>query len=219
VRQFLRSKAALWLSGSALLALGFAKLTNGLVAGNVPSFDEPILETLAAVRSPTLTTTALDVTALGSATLLVLFASVGAAAFLFRGDRLAALQIAIAAVCAPILSSSIKHYIERPRPTEVDRVVEVSGFSYPSGHSTAASMFWLTFAIVVWTRNSIHSVRVGALVLAVALIFSVALSRAYLGVHYPSDTLAGVTIGAGAALLLAGFFSVALARRRSVALG
>ena len=207
MRNLLRSKVALWLIGAALLIGGFLKLTSELLEGELQGADSSILRAFARVRSPALTATALDNTALGSPTLIVLFALISVGVCWLRDDRRAALQLSIAALTAPIVSWLVKSRIERARPTEVPRLVEVWGFSYPSGHSVAAAYFYLTLAIVVWTRTQSRFARGAVLSVAVVLGGLVALSRSYLGAHYPSDTLAGVAVGAGLALLVAAAFS------------
>jgi undecaprenyl-diphosphatase len=203
----LGGRRALWLVGAGLLVAGFVKFTSELLEGELDAGDRVLIQTLASWRSPAWTAIAFDISALGSSTLLTLFALVAVVACWTIQDRRAALQIGIAAVTAPLVSILIKSHVERARPTEVTRLIDAAGFSYPSGHSVAAAYFYLTLAVVVSTRTRIVAARVAVLVLAIVLVILVALSRAYLGVHYPSDTLAGVTVGAGLALLLAAAFS------------
>ncbi len=207
MRKLLTSTTTLWLVGAALLVFGFVKLTSELLEGELLGLDRALLRDLERVRSPALTSIALDVTALGSPTLLALFAIIAVGACWIRRDRAAALQLGIAAVTAPLAALLIKSSIERPRPTEVPRLVEVSGFSYPSGHSVSAAYFYLTLAIVLWTRTRSRFARVVVLAVAIALGALVGLSRAYLGAHYPSDVIAGIAMGGGLAMLLAGAFS------------
>lgn len=204
----------MWLIGAALLIGGFVKLTTELLEGELLPVDRSLLNALARFRSPVLTSVALDVTALGSPTLIGLFSLVAICVCVVRADRAAALQILVAASSAPFLAYLVKAHVERARPTEVERLVAVSGFSYPSGHALSAAYFYLTLAIVIWTRSRSRRASTAALILAIVLGLLVALSRAYLGVHYPSDGLGGVAMGAGLAVLLAGAFSLSRARRR-----
>jgi undecaprenyl-diphosphatase len=83
----------------------------------------------------------------------------------------------------------------------------VSGFSYPSGHSLSTSAFYLTIAIIAG-RYVQHSGARAAIFLAVsAVVIMVGASRIYLGFHYATDVVSGISLGAGWALLLAGFFT------------
>jgi undecaprenyl-diphosphatase len=109
---------------------------------------------------------------------------------------------------AGVLILLTKGFIERARPTVVPGLVDISGFSYPSGHSLAAAAMYLTIGILVarpLTTVPSRLLVVGLLSLVIGLI---ALSRVYLGVHYPSDIVSGVALGSAWALLLAGGFSL-----------
>jgi undecaprenyl-diphosphatase len=84
----------------------------------------------------------------------------------------------------------------------------VSGFSYPSGHSVSTCALYLTIAIIAG-RYVQHSGARAAIFLAVsAVLIMVGASRVYLGVHYATDVVSGISLGAAWALLLAGFFTL-----------
>jgi undecaprenyl-diphosphatase len=86
-------------------------------------------------------------------------------------------------------------------------LIAVSGFSYPSGHSVSTSALYLTIAIIAG-RYVQHSGARTAIFLAVsAVLIMVGASRVYLGVHYATDVVSGISLGAAWALLLAGFFT------------
>jgi len=92
------------------------------------------------------------------------------------------------------LSEIVKAATARPRPALWPPLVEVSGYSFPSGHATAgASLFPLLAwaAARAWPRVAVH-----AWLLALALAAFVGVGRLYLGVHWPSDVLAGWLLGA-----------------------
>ncbi len=101
-----------------------------------------------------------------------------------------------------------RNIIERVRPEEVQQLIVVSGFSYPSGHSVSTSALCLTIAIVAGHYVQ-HSGARAAIFLAVAVVLiMVGASRVYLGVHYATDVVSGISLGAAWALLLAGFFTL-----------
>jgi undecaprenyl-diphosphatase len=160
------------------------------------------------IRTPWLTSAAIDVTALGSITLVVLFSVFTLVVLLMLRDRRGALQLLAASVGAGILTIVTKDIIERIRPPEAQRLIVVSGFSYPSGHSLSTAALYLTIAIIA----SRHIERSGAktvIFLAVsAVVIMVGASRIYLGVHYATDVASGFSLGAAWALLLAGVFSL-----------
>ena len=141
-------RLSLWLGG-ATLALGtFVRITRELIEGDVSAMDSAILLAVAKKRIPWLTITALDVTALGSITLVVLFSVFTLVVLLVLRDQLGALQLLAASVGAGILTLVAKNLIERIRPGEAQQLIVVSGFSYPSGHSLSTSALYLTIAII-----------------------------------------------------------------------
>jgi undecaprenyl-diphosphatase len=84
---------------------------------------------------------------------------------------------------------------------------QVSGLSYPSGHSLAAASLYLTVAILVCRHLQKTGHQIAILAMTIEIILLVGISRIYLGVHYPSDVASGISLGAAWALLLAGCFS------------
>lgn len=201
-------RLSLWLGGAALALLVFVRITRELMEGDVSAMDSSILLAIANRRTPWLTTTAVDVTALGSITLVVLFSAFTLLVLLVLRDWMGALQLLVASAGASILIVVTKDFIERARPTEAPQLIVVSGFSYPSGHSVSTSALYLTIAIVAG-RYMQHPGARAAIFLAVsAVLIMIAASRVYLGVHYATDVVSGISLGAGWALLLAGFFTL-----------
>lgn len=198
----------LWL-GLTALALGiFVDITKDLLEGDVDAIDRAILLAIAKARAPLLTSAAVDLSALGSVTLVTLFSAVTLAVLLMLRDRIGSLQLLSASAGAALWTVATKDIIERARPEVVPRLIEVSGFSYPSGHSLAAASLYLTIAIIVRRHLQTAPAQMAILAMAGLLIILVGLSRVYLGVHYPTDVASGVSLGAAWALLLAGGFSL-----------
>jgi undecaprenyl-diphosphatase len=117
-------------------------------------------------------------------------------------------HLLIASSGAGILSYALKFAIERERPHVTERLVEVSGFAYPSGHSLGATSLYLTFWILSCRRFHSHADRVLFFMITATLITGIAFSRVYLGVHYPTDVMSGIFIGAAWALFVAGVMSL-----------
>lgn len=197
----------LWLGGAALAFGVFLSLTKELIEGDVSAVDSTILLAVAKTRTPWLTTVAVDVTALGSTTLVVLFSAFTLVVLLVLRDRLGALQLLAASAGAGILTLVTKNIIERIRPQEAHQLIVVSGFSYPSGHSLSTSAIYLTIAIIAGRFVEHSGARVAIFMAVAAVLVLVGASRVYLGVHYATDVMSGISLGAAWALLLAGCFA------------
>lgn len=199
-------RLSLWM-GAASLSFGvFVKITSELRENEVHSLDSSILSAVAKIRRPWLTGVAVDLTALGSITLVALISAVAFSLFLSLRDDFAAWQLLINSLGAGISTGVTKNLVERVRPDDITHLVQVSGFSYPSGHSLVSASLYLTIAILAARYVPTTKSRVLLFGLATAVIFLVGMSRVYLGVHYATDVVSGVFLGVSWALLLAGCF-------------
>jgi len=206
-------RLSLWLGASFLFLAIFLKLTSELVENEVQGRDAIILAAIASLRRPWLTGIAIDLTALGSMTLVILISLIALCVLLLLRDRLSASQLVLNSAGAALLTILTKNLIERTRPDNVEHLVHVTGFSYPSGHSLVAASLYLTIAILTAHHLPTLQGRVLLVFIALAVIFLVGMSRMYLGVHYPSDVASGVCLGVAWALLLAAGFSTSTRRR------
>ena len=153
------------------------------------------------IGPPWLESAVRDITALGGTVVLTIVAA-GAVIFLFlSGKRGAALFVLAAVVGAITLSFAIKAGIERPRPDLVPHGTAVYTASFPSGHATGAAATYLTLGALLARFQAHRRLKIFLLSFATTLTVLIGLSRVYLGVHWPSDVLAGWTLGASWALL------------------
>lgn len=137
-----------------------------------------------------------DMTALGGVGMVTLV-SVTALSFLWiLGNRAQAILLVIAILGAMILSFSMKALFDRPRPDLVPHESYVYTHSFPSGHSMQAAAVYLTLGVVLAQLIAVRSLKIFLIVLALAVTVVVGVSRVYLGVHWPTDVLAGWTAGA-----------------------
>jgi undecaprenyl-diphosphatase len=165
----------------------------------IGSSEADAMRSLAEQRSHALIQTARVITWAGSAYVLVPLAVVYCLLLGRAGLWREAAAIALSLGGAMLIYDLTKALTSRPRPP-VEHLQAVTGTSFPSGHATQASAFWLSLALVLRaTRIPPLALRVVG-VLATALVLGVAWSRVYLGVHYPSDVVAGVILGSGWAL-------------------
>lgn len=142
-----------------------------------------------------------DVTALGGFTLLTFWTLVAVAALLFHRLRRQALVLGGAVAAALISSEVLKLVFDRARPDLVPHGSFVYSHSFPSGHSTLAAAAFLTTAAVLASLERRRGIQAFVLAAAVVLTVAVGASRVYLGVHWPTDVLAGWSLGAGWAFL------------------
>lgn len=140
-------------------------------------------------------------TAMGGATVLTLV-TVSVVLFeLLSGRKRNAVILLIAAIGGLALSTGLKELFDRPRPTVVPALMLETSASFPSGHTMLSSVIYLTLGSLVSRSLQRKSAKLFVVGLAMFLTFVTGISRLYLGVHYPSDVLAGWTAGTAWALL------------------
>lgn len=210
-RHWLLLSLALFLSGLAL-KLAYNVLFDVDDKSWIQALDNETLLLVSQLRNNVLTASMVDITALGSATLVTLIGVVFFTAFWLMRDAFGIVQLVLAAAGAGVWSKLFKHFAERPRPTIVEQLVEVTGHSFPSGHTLASAALYITFATMAGRHVKGWRVAMAFQVLAGFVIACVAFSRVYLGVHYPSDVLSGALLGAAWAYFVAGALGFASAR-------
>jgi undecaprenyl-diphosphatase len=141
-----------------------------------------------------------DVTGLGGFTVVTLVTVVATLAFLMHGRRRHALVLAGTVLLAEISSDVAKAFYNRPRPDLVPHGAYVYSASFPSGHSTLSAATFLTLAVLIASLEPNRGTKAMVFVLAFALVLAIGFSRVYLGVHWPSDVLAGWSLGGAWAL-------------------
>ena len=158
-----------------------------------------------------------DVTALGGFTVLLLVSTFATAMLLIHRRRLQALVFASTVLLAQGLSELLKAWVGRPRPMLVSHLDLVYSSSFPSGHAMMTPVVYLTLASVLAASERRRSEKVLLLGAAALLTVAVGVSRVYLGVHWPSDVLAGWCLGGSVALAVALALRRAAPHRRRVA--
>jgi undecaprenyl-diphosphatase len=136
-----------------------------------------------------------DITALGGFTILTLLTITAVVTLLFHGKRRQALVMGATVILAQISSEALKAFYDRPRPTLVPHGSLVYSSSFPSGHSTLAAATYLTLAAIVASLERTRRAKIFVFILALLIVPVIGVSRVYLGVHWPSDVLAGWSLG------------------------
>jgi undecaprenyl-diphosphatase len=194
------------LGAAALFA--FAKLANEVFEGSTRAFDGYLLLALRTPGNPAdpvgpiwFEEMARDVTALGSTGVLTIMVLSVAGFLAMTRKGYAALFVLASVLGGTLLSQTMKFVYARPRPDLVPHGAEVYTASFPSGHSMMSAIVYLTLGALLARTQPDRGVKVYILVIAVVLTMLVGASRVYLGVHWPTDVLAGWTLGGMWALL------------------
>ena len=136
-----------------------------------------------------------DMTALGDGNILTLVVLAVTGFLLVQRKRLTAVLVAAATVSGSTLGAWAKLYTARARPDVVPHLVDVSSLSFPSAHAANSAIIYLTIAAVVSQAIVGRGARTYMIACAVLLVTLIGVSRIYLGVHWPSDVLAGWSFG------------------------
>jgi undecaprenyl-diphosphatase len=188
----------------ALGALVFVETWSRIRHGHAMSVDRLLLLSLRSESNPAvpigprwLEGAVRDVTALGSVTVLTLI-TVSAASYLaMKRQPRAALFLVASVVSAAVLASLLKAAVGRTRPDVVPHLVAVDTSSFPSGHSMVSAAVYFTIGTILARLEANLAMKAYILAWAALLSFLVGMSRVYLGVHWPSDVLAGWAAGSG----------------------
>lgn len=155
-----------------------------------------------------------DITALGSTSVLVLITSAVIIYLLLIRRPSTALFMFVAVAGGQVLSSLLKFEVDRPRPDLVSHLVSETSLSFPSGHAMLSAVTYLTLGSLAARFLPDRTTKVFVLALAVLITVLVGTSRVYLGVHWPSDVLAGWCAGFAWAMLC--WLAARLLQRRKV---
>lgn len=204
--------------GGVLVALGVAVLATGLLTALADRIDDAgrgatrldVVLSSAAVedRTPALTAVATTLNVAGGLVALSGLAAAAAAVLLWRGRRVEAGLMAAAPAVSGLTELVLKLGYARPRPAAAGHLVDVTGFSLPSGHALDAAVVLGTLALVLVTALRRRVARAAVAAAAVAAVGVAGAARVYLGVHWATDVLVGWLLGVtwvavAAALLVA----------------
>ena len=205
-----REELRILLGAVALLALVWivAVLAGNVLSGDTRQFDEWVLRSLRRADDPRrlrgpdwLIMVAEDITALGGPTVLGLTVLAVTGYLFLHGLYRNGLFIFIASAGGWVLNSTLKQLFARTRPDIVPHLREVGTSSFPSGHALTSAAVFLTLGALLMRIAEGRLAKYYCVVIAMAVTFLVGTSRVFLGVHYPTDVVAGWLIGMSWALL------------------
>lgn len=171
-------------------------------------FDEAVAARMREYRSPRLNQVMTDLTALGSVSVITTLFVILSSVMIFYRDLRGLLYLSIVAFGAGILPPILKGYFARSRPLESNHLVMVTDLSFPSGHSFGATAVYIGLAYYTgqYARSWVHELFFFAL--GGLLIVLIGTSRVFLGVHYPTDVLAGIAGGMAWSLFVSMIFEL-----------
>jgi undecaprenyl-diphosphatase len=188
--------------GACLLLFAFVRLAGEVSDGDTKAFDVRILRAFRSADDPArpigpawVETALLDLTALGGSTVLGLMV-IAVVGFLVLQERYrTALVVAATSGSGELLNMVMKNLFLRPRPDVVPHLRDVASSSFPSGHAMESAIIYLTLGAMLMRVAERRLTKLYCLGWALLLTFLVGISRVYLGVHYPTDVLAGWIMG------------------------
>ena len=188
--------------GGCILVLVFLNLSSAVMEGETLAFDKQIVQGFRKADDPArpigppwIEGALLDITALGGPTVLTLVV-LGVIGFLvLQGRYHSALAIVLTAASGEFLNAAMKSMFMRPRPEIVPHLRAAFDSSFPSGHAMQSAIIYLTLGAMLMRLTDRRLTKIYCCTVAMLATFLVGLSRVYLGVHYPTDVLAGWIVG------------------------
>lgn len=191
------------LAVAALIGFVIFKLASEIAEGELNALDTPGLHWVRATfgESGEMRAAMLDLTALGDVTTLALVVAFAAGLLITLKQGRLALFLVLQCLAGALVMSLLKNWFGRARPAVIEHWASYGSASFPSGHAANSAIVYLSIAVLIAgiAPNRVSRVYVSAA--AALLVVAIGISRLYLGVHWPSDVLAGWAFGGGWALL------------------
>ncbi len=173
--------------GLAILSMMFVKLASEVRENDTSQFDDAVLRSIHSVSSPLLDRFIPVLTDFGGFIGITAATMVLLGLFVYKKEYYRGLHIALCMVGALALNLILKSVFERARPDLWDKLVHESSYSFPSGHAMMSAALGFALIIALWDSRW----RWWAVWFAAIFIPLIGFTRLYLGVHYPTDILAG----------------------------
>lgn len=193
--RFVRTSPIVRIALGFLIAAGLLLLIGWLVTGPArpyaATFDGSIRSSIRQMQSPLWTSLFLTFTKFGSTLYLAIAGSIAGLAFIYlRWFRPMWLFI-VAMAGQAILHNGAKYLIARPRPSAMLNYQPVESFSFPSGHALSSLCLYASVVWLITNRLENSAIKAALWIVMVLFVILIGLSRLYIGVHFPTDVLAG----------------------------
>lgn len=173
----------------------FAEFAGHVRSGKTQAFDDAVMGWIGRHQYPLLQAGMLEVTALATASVVFAIVCIAGMFLWLNKHKHSAILLVAASVGGILLNNLLKIGFDRPRPQVFTWGTVASSSSFPSGHAMSAAIVYCTVAYLAARLQRRHLARVMTGLCALVIVILICTSRVYLGVHYPSDVLAGVLIG------------------------
>ena len=173
----------------------FVALADEVREGETQAFDEAVIRWMQAQHSPLLDRVMIEVTALGTGTTVLMIVAIAALFLTLTQHKYSAILLLVATSGGLVLNGVLKLGFDRPRPSVFIPAVHTVSSSFPSGHAMSSAIVYGTVAYLAARLHRRRWARWVVMTFAFVVIALISASRMYLGVHYPSDVVAGVIIG------------------------
>ena len=203
----------IYLISGAALAIActwlFVELASHVQSGATQSFDDNVMRWMGMHRIEWIERSLLEITALGTGLVLMMIVIIASLFLVATQHRFSAFLLLVASAGGLILNTMLKSGFDRPRPRLFEWLTNPSGSSFPSGHAMGSAIVYFTVAYLIARLEKRRWMRAITITTSLLLVLLISVSRLYLGVHYPSDVVAGMVIGlAWAGFCLAGLEAV-----------
>ena len=187
-------------TAAVIAAAGFFLMLMIVLGGSAAAVDDPVREAFYSVRSESLTAVVKIITYMGNWQTVT---AVCIVLLLVKGTRMTyGVPVSLCAISVSLINKCVKHLVERARPDDIMHLVEEGGFSFASGHS-ATSMAVCLLLIYLVRKNMQAGKKADILTVLIAIpMLLIGPSRIYLGVHYPTDVIAGWCLGIVVAVIV-----------------
>ena len=183
------------LTVGVVLTYGFAKIAGKVVSGGTAGVDDAVMRFMGAHQVPWISNSMVEITTLGTGIVVAMIVAVSALFLWLYDYKNSATLLLMTTIGGLMLNMVLKLGFDRPRPQFFDWGTHAVSSSFPSGHAMSASIVYPTIAYLAARLQKSNLARLMTLLAAALLVALICFSRVYLGVHYPSDVIAGVVVG------------------------
>jgi undecaprenyl-diphosphatase len=185
----------LGLAAGAAATGGFALVATAVEAGFTERVDRQVLHWFAERRTPVLDRVMLEITTLGNGLVLFMIVATVSVFLWLTHHRWSVYLLIVGVVGGQLINNALKEMFGRPRPDTVPGLTHVLTPSFPSGHAMTAIIAYGAVAYLVGRLEPTRGMRRTTWFFAAIIVLAIGVSRIYLGVHYPSDVIAGFVAG------------------------